>query len=96
VLVLSEFAGAAHELTSALIVNPYDTSAFASALARALEMPASERRERMDRLRKVVEERNVYRWAADFLTTLAEVPIPAREPVPLEPEYRYAPGGSPG
>src|SRR5271166_3025273 len=46
VLVLSQFAGAAKELDRALIVNPHETDAVASALKRALEMPLAERRER--------------------------------------------------
>ena len=46
VLVLSQFAGAAKELTGALIVNPHETDAVAAALKRALEMPLEERRER--------------------------------------------------
>lgn len=42
-LVLSQFAGAANELTSALIVNPYDRDDVAAALNRALTMPLAER-----------------------------------------------------
>jgi trehalose-6-phosphate synthase/HAMP domain-containing protein len=72
-LVLSEFAGAAHELTSALIINPYNEAEFAEAIRRAVEMPAEERRRRMDQMRKVVEERNVYRWAGDFISVLSQV-----------------------
>ena len=47
VLVLSRFAGASHELTDALIINPYDTESLADAIYRALEMPADERQERV-------------------------------------------------
>ncbi len=71
VLVLSEFAGAARELADALIVNPYDTEQFAEAIRYGLEMDAGERRARMQRLSRQVEEHNVYRWAANFLTALA-------------------------
>ena len=46
VLVLSRFAGAAHECKEALLVNPYDTEAVAAAINRALAMPLEERRER--------------------------------------------------
>jgi trehalose 6-phosphate synthase len=70
VLILSEFAGAARELSDALIVNPYDTEQFADAIAYALEMDSEDRRARMERMRRQVEEHNVYRWAADFLTEL--------------------------
>jgi len=71
VLVLSEFAGAARDLTDALIVNPYDTEQFAETLRRGLEMDAEERRTRMQRLSRQVEEHNIYRWAASLLTELA-------------------------
>src|SRR5215203_3282047 len=46
VLVLSRFAGAAYELETALLVNPYDSDATAAAIKRALEMPLDERKER--------------------------------------------------
>lgn len=77
VLVLSEFAGAARDLPDALIVNPYDTEEFAEALRQAVEMPPKERKERMERMRYAVEERNIYRWAADLLTTLARTGKPS-------------------
>lgn len=75
VLILSEFAGAARELADALIINPYDTEQFAEAIRRALEMPDAERRERMARMRRQVEENNIYRWAANFLADLTAAPI---------------------
>ena len=71
VLILSEFAGAARELPDALIINPYDTEQFAEAIRRGVEMGADERRERMERMFQTVEEHNVYRWAAAFITRLA-------------------------
>jgi len=71
VLILSGFAGAARELSDALIINPYDTEQFADAIRSAIEMDAEERRRRMERMRRTVEEQNVYRWAANFLTELA-------------------------
>jgi trehalose 6-phosphate synthase len=71
VLVLSEFAGAARELADALIVNPYDTEQFAEAIRYGLEMDAVERRARMRRLSRQVDEHNIYRWAANFLSALA-------------------------
>jgi len=71
VLVLSEFAGAARELADALIINPYDTDRFAEDIRYGLEMDAGERRARMQRLTRQVEEHNIYRWAANFLLSLA-------------------------
>jgi trehalose 6-phosphate synthase len=72
VLVLSEFAGAARELSDAIIVNPYDTKEIADAIRRAVEMSPQERRERMGRMRTQVESHNIYRWAATFLSTLGQ------------------------
>jgi trehalose 6-phosphate synthase len=71
VLILSEFAGAARELSDALIINPYEGESFADSIHTALTMPPEERRQRMVRMRQAVEENNVYRWAASFLTEVA-------------------------
>jgi trehalose 6-phosphate synthase len=68
VLILSRFAGAAREMTEALIVNPYHVEECAVALQRALTMPEPEQRERMASLRMTVREFNVYRWAGRMLT----------------------------
>jgi trehalose 6-phosphate synthase len=73
VLVLSEFTGAARELTEALIVNPYDLDAASSALARAITMSPEEQRERMRSMRAFVAEFNVYRWAGRMLVDAARV-----------------------
>jgi trehalose 6-phosphate synthase/phosphatase len=70
VLVLSEFAGAAAELTDALLVNPYDLDSVAATIKRALEMPEDERRDRMCRLRERVKTQNVDRWARDFVAAM--------------------------
>jgi trehalose-6-phosphate synthase len=67
VLVLSEFAGAAFELTRAVLVNPYDIDGMAAGIERALEMPASERRRRMRTLRAHVLSHDVHRWARSAL-----------------------------
>jgi trehalose 6-phosphate synthase len=68
VLILSQFAGAAREMTEALIVNPYHVEECAAALQQALVMPEAEQRERMASLRMAVRECNVYRWAGRMLT----------------------------
>ena len=67
VLVLSQFTGAARELTEALIVNPYDIEEASSALAAAIAMPADEQAARMRAMRALVSEYNVYRWAGRML-----------------------------
>ncbi|MGD0497430.1 MAG: trehalose-6-phosphate synthase [Bryobacteraceae bacterium] len=73
VLILSRFAGACHELTDALLINPYDTGELADSIRRALEMEPRERLERMRRMRAVVRERNIYRWAANLIGELCAV-----------------------
>jgi trehalose 6-phosphate synthase len=88
VLVLSEFAGAAKELKGgALLVNPYDTEGVASALYRAFRMSGREQRARMQKMRRWIQDHDVFRWcesfcsqAVPFHTSLKPV---ARAEVPL-------------
>ena len=72
VLVLSEFAGADHELAESLHVNPFDTAGMAEAFNRAIVMPREERRTRMRALRRRVMRFDVQRWAGLFLDALAQ------------------------
>lgn len=74
VLILSRFTGAARELTDALLVNPYAVDDFADQIKRALEMPREERQERMSRMRAMVQENNIYKWAASIISQLIELP----------------------
>ena len=78
-LILSTFAGAAHELSDALLVNPYDVSQLADTILRALEMTEEEQAARMQRMRHDIRERNVYRWAAHLLSDLTEIRIEISE-----------------
>jgi alpha,alpha-trehalose-phosphate synthase [UDP-forming] len=78
VLILSPFTGAAHELTQALIVNPYATEEFADAILRAVTMPRPERRFRMLQMRYTVRENNIYKWAAQLLVQLLQGIRPSR------------------
>jgi trehalose 6-phosphate synthase len=71
VLVLSEFAGAADELTDAVLVNPHDEKALREAIMTAVDMHRHERRARMARLREVVRSSDVQGWAERFLDDLA-------------------------
>jgi alpha,alpha-trehalose-phosphate synthase [UDP-forming] len=73
VLILSQFTGAARELSEALIVNPYDIEQCAAALQAALTMPAAERSARMRTMRHLVQEFNVYRWAGRMLLDAARM-----------------------
>lgn len=72
VLVLSEFAGAADELTDAVLVNPHDEQALQQAIVTAVEMHRHERRERMAGLRDQIRKSDVQGWADRFLADLAE------------------------
>jgi trehalose 6-phosphate synthase len=73
VLVLSQFTGAARELTDALLINPYGVDEFAEALRRALAMPEEEQERRMRRLRGQIGDNNVYRWAGMLLSAAGKL-----------------------
>jgi len=74
VLVLSRFAGAAHELDAALIVNPYDTRGMAEALNRALTMPLEERKARYAHMMERLHAGNLTLWRERFLADLRSAP----------------------
>ena len=71
VLILSKFAGAALQMTEALLVNPYSKDAISDALAIALAMPLDERKRRWSALMAGVSSDNVHRWREDFLSALS-------------------------
>ena len=73
VLILSRFAGASRELRDALLVNPYDIEEVAEAIREAVTLQPEEQRRRMARMRAVLEEHNVYRWAADITAELDRI-----------------------
>jgi trehalose 6-phosphate synthase len=75
-LILSEFTGAARELRDALLVNPFAIDEMADAIRQALEMPDTERRRRMQRMRQEIEGNNVYRWAGKIVSTLLKFEFP--------------------
>lgn len=80
VLVLSQFAGAANELPTALIVNPYDRDEVAAALDQALTMPLAERIARHSAMLAVIKDNDIHRWQERFIADLKEI----------EPEVRRA------
>ncbi|HCZ8656858.1 TPA: trehalose-6-phosphate synthase [Klebsiella oxytoca] len=73
VLVLSQFAGAANELPTALIVNPYDRDEVAAALDKALTMPLAERIARHSAMLAVIKENDIHRWQERFIADLKEI-----------------------
>jgi trehalose-6-phosphate synthase len=72
-LILSRFTGASRELRDAILVNPYDTEQLAEAICFALRLDPVERSARMHRMRKIVKEFNIYRWAGSLITQLCEI-----------------------
>jgi len=79
VLILSCFTGAASELRDALQVNPYDIDQTAEAIRAALEMEPQEKQMRMQQMRKIVREHNVYRWAGRLIADLCDVRLEGKE-----------------
>jgi trehalose 6-phosphate synthase len=75
VLVLSKFAGAAHELDAALLVNPHDIDGMAETIATALAMPLTERRMRYQAMMEKIRSHNIQQWFADFIEALRECRI---------------------
>ena len=75
VLVLSRFAGAAQELTAAIIVNPYDIEAVADALQHGLTMSREERVERYDANIAVLKRNDIAKWRDDFVDALNAAPF---------------------
>lgn len=70
VLILSRFAGAAEQMSDALLVNPYSAEDLSDALQRALRMPLSERKARWKTLAEDVHRRDVMWWLDTFRTCL--------------------------
>jgi trehalose-6-phosphate synthase len=79
VLILSQFTGAARELRDALLVNPYDIEQTSEAIRVALEMEPEEKQLRVQRMRRVIKEHNIYRWAGNLITELCEIRLDAAE-----------------
>ncbi len=74
-LILSQFTGAARELDTALLVNPYDREEVAEAIRQAIEMTPEEQKRRMDRLRALIKENNIYNWAGKILGELPRITV---------------------
>ena len=70
VLILSEMAGAAVEMTDAIQINPNDSGQIENAICQALEMPAEEQKLRLQRMQKILSVQTVNKWAADFVNGL--------------------------
>ncbi|MCU7549294.1 bifunctional alpha,alpha-trehalose-phosphate synthase (UDP-forming)/trehalose-phosphatase [Chitinophagaceae bacterium LB-8] len=73
VLVLSEMAGAARELTSALTINPNDVDEVADKILEGLEMPEDEKMQRLEAMRNRLKQYDVQAWAVDFFNQLHQI-----------------------
>jgi trehalose 6-phosphate synthase/phosphatase len=73
VLILSELAGAASELSEAILVNPTDVFDVASSITRALAMPVYEQRNRITLMQRRLQEYDVFKWVNDFMDQLMQV-----------------------
>ncbi len=69
-LVLSRFCGSARELQDAILVNPYDSEGFAEGIREGLEIQPEERKRRMEKMRDIVRENNIYEWAGKIISEL--------------------------
>ncbi len=69
-LILSQFTGASRELTDSVQINPYSIEDTADKIKFAIEMPDEEKSKRMENMRRIIRENNVYRWAANIVTEL--------------------------
>lgn len=67
VLILSEMAGASHELTEALLINPNDQADIVRALETAMEMPLEEQARRMGEMQKKLAKYDIKHWAHNFI-----------------------------
>ena len=72
VLVLSTLAGAAYELTEAVLVNPHDIDGVADGLRTALSMPIEERKERYQSMIAALRKNNITAWRTKFVDALIE------------------------
>jgi len=73
VLILSEMAGAAIELTDAIIINPNSIEEITDAMHTALIMPEEEQKQRLEKMQAIIRRDNVDAWASGFIGQLQEV-----------------------
>lgn len=69
-LVLSKFTGAARELSNAILMNPYDRDEFSDSIFKALQLPKRERAKRMNKMRRIIQRNNIFRWAGKIISEL--------------------------
>ena len=72
VLILSKFTGAVRDIKGALVVNPYSAEETSEAINAALNMPLSEQKKRMTKIRDSIKNYNVFRWSAEFIRAVTD------------------------
>jgi trehalose 6-phosphate synthase len=72
VLILSNLAGAARELASAVLVNPYDLRSVSHSIQAALAMPLAERRDRHQDMMKTLRRNDISAWVRRFMEALEQ------------------------
>jgi len=77
-LILSKFTGAARELTDAIQINPYSIEEFADSIRMAVDMPQPEKERRMENMRKIIADNNIYKWAGDIISELTMIKKPKK------------------
>ena len=73
VLILSRFAGAAQQMSDAVLVNPHSPDELAWAIHTAIDMPLAERKARWEKLNTSVRDEDIAGWTANFLGDLATI-----------------------
>jgi trehalose 6-phosphate synthase/phosphatase len=73
VLILSEMAGAAAELSDAIIINPMDANEIENAILQALSMNDEEKKNRLLRMQEIISTQTVQKWANDFVGQLRSI-----------------------
>ncbi len=72
-LILSRFTGAARELNDAIQINPYSIEEFADSIKLAADMPLPEKKRRMENMRKIIADNNIYKWAGSIISDLTAI-----------------------
>ncbi len=80
VLVLSHLAGAARELSTTVIINPYDIDDQANGLSRAISMPREERKERWEAMMDVLRGHDIHAWRREYVEALDQAAESAAPP----------------
>ncbi len=90
VLILSEMAGAAIELSEALLINPNDMDQMVESLEQALTMPAEEQEVHIKTMRKTVKRYNVHHWVKLFMCRLEKIKVKQRSHSTIKIDQKVA------